>query len=144
MRIYVPPPGGDFSFSVADMAALVERVSTEKYGGNVRILSSRQISRTNLRITLTVRNPNGRGARVTPGGFHLQAACWHVYRDVLAALYDAYPDARVNTGTARYISREHFLASGDATGQLPVGLPGQQIPAVKACDCERATEGESA
>lgn len=137
MRIYVPPTDDQPDFDLSEVAAIVAKVSEESYEGNIKIESSRQISKTSVRVTLTVINPRGKGARRSASDLPLTAACWHVFRDVIKAVYEAHPDARVNTGTARYVSAEHFRVSGDATGTLPVGSADHRIPVAAACECER-------
>src|SRR3954462_706672 len=102
--------------SLAEFERITERVSDAEYCGNVRVHpDARAVSGKSCQGRLYVANSRGPGARTSSSGRHGPYACWHAYRDVLQALFDAYPDARVRTGLANYIGRDGFESEYPAT-----------------------------
>ena len=64
-------------------------------------------------------------------GRAVKAACWHAHRDVLAALFAAVPDARVQSSFADYRGQADFLLKFPATRAHEVG---SQIMPSRICD----------
>ena len=122
MRIYVPVTEATPRFGVYDAIDIVNKVSREKYGGNLVVSSSRQVSDSTVQLLVEVADHGGPGAFLGEVRHHDKGACWHAFQDVLAALYEGYPQARVTTGIARYASQAHFLAVGDTTKPTRTGL----------------------
>ena len=77
------------------------------------------------------------GARKSWSGRRLNAACWHAYRDVLMGIFDANPDARVQTALATYKGRDDFMAKFPATGDRNIGSMVQPAYMPELCECEK-------
>jgi hypothetical protein len=101
---------------------------------------ARAVSGKSCQGRLYVANSRGPGARTASSGRHGPYACWHAYRDVLQALFDAYPDARVRTSLANYIGRDGFERDYPATGWRNVGSQMEPRCMPDLCDCGHATE----
>lgn len=80
------------------LEAVVREVSDVLYDGNVTVNNISSLSAKRTRFTVRVRDSRGPGARRAASGRRLVAACWHVHRDVLGALFDRYPGATVYSG----------------------------------------------
>lgn len=141
MRIYVPPTEGRRPFSVEDVRDIVGIVSTEDYDENLMITSAYAAGANNIALTIGVKDADGPGARVV-NGRHYSIACWHAYQDVLDELYERFPNARVTTGVAKYISAEHFDASYDVTGERPLDSRHPSLRVMDACDCKEVHHDE--
>lgn len=77
---------------------IVKRVSEDQYDGNVIVRAdARELGPHRFVGGLAVESSHGPGARRSWTARRTRAACWHVYRDVLAALFAQYPDAVVHT-----------------------------------------------
>jgi hypothetical protein len=73
-----------------------------------------------LAFSLTVKDSRGPGARVSAGingqkQRRIRAACWHVWRDFLAELFELAPKAVVRTALATYRGRDGFERDFPAT-----------------------------
>lgn len=64
----------------------------------------------------------------------VNAVCWHVYRDVLIALFDAHPAAKVKTAYAKYYGAEQFYALYPDTAHINVGSQVYPVSAAECCD----------
>lgn len=72
--------------------------------------------------------------------------CWHGFRIVLARLFDAYPDAVVQTALARYKGREGFARTYQRTywgrdTQRGAGSLMHPVAYGSLCDCSLEEEG---
>jgi len=127
--------------------SVVDSVSRRLYASNLMFASSRQISGHRVRAYgdilsfgralqwhLTVRDSRAPGSRISPFGRRVRAACWCAYRDVMLALFEQYPAARILTGSADYRGRDNFRATFEATGNREIG---QGMRYRNACDCKR-------
>lgn len=71
---------------------------------------------TVLAFSISVASSRGPGHRVTAGnGRRLRAACWHAWRDFLAALFELNPQCTVRTSLATYRGRDGFQRDFPAT-----------------------------
>lgn len=66
---------------------------------------------------------------------HIPALCWHGFRDVLQAVFERYPNARIDTAMAKYIGLEGFMEKYPATGLRNVGSQMFPVQAREECDC---------
>jgi hypothetical protein len=114
MRIYVPPSEEHPRIGVYDIIDIVQKVSREKYGGNVVVGGSREIGDHTVQLTIEVADTSAPGAFSSTKRHYDKAACWHAVQDVLEALYGAFPDASVSTGIARYRNADQFHAESEA------------------------------
>lgn len=137
MRIFVPRQEGKDPFTVADVKDIVSTVSREDYDENLMIISVVQAGMNNISLKVSVKDKDKPGARVV-NGIRYNVACWHVYEDILDELYERFPNARVTTGVAKYLSAEHFDASYEATGNRPLNAQHPNVRVMDACDCEGA------
>lgn len=125
-------------------ARTIRDVSISRYDGNLILdgaIRSEGFGRDGsprIRVKLTVRDSSGPGHRVgnrrTSKGnrYRMRAACWHAYRDAIAALFDANPDARVKSALGDYRDRADFEARFAETGYRQIG-PGEMYK--DACEC---------
>jgi hypothetical protein len=122
------------------------------YDDNIRALIGREYvrrdgtcQRFNARVVLkdTGYQLYGRGDQLAPGqkrsasfsGMRrVNAVCWHVYRDVLMALFDIEPNAKVKTAFAKYYGYDQFYELYPATGRLNVGSMMYPVSASQCCD----------
>lgn len=127
--------------STAQIREIVTAVSNELYEGNIITdrLDDESSSRTIwTTFTLRVLSSKGRGHKVNRAtGRRSVGACWHAHRDVLAAFFDRYPDARVQSMYATYMNRISFLDKFPETGYINVGSKMFPLLAKEACECEK-------
>lgn len=131
---------------------IVEKVSQTVYHGNLVAHVGHEYSsgrRFRARITAadsgaTMFGPARRdddtrlsapGARKSASGRRLAAACWHAYRDVLAAIFDVNPDTRVYTAMATYRGRDDFYAQYPRTAHRDIGSMAKPAYMPELCDC---------
>lgn len=116
---------------------ITDRVSAEKYSGNVVVHhDAHPLSGNRFRGRLWVQSSRGPGARRSWSGRRMPAACWHAYRDVLMAVFDEYPNARVQTGMATYRGRDGFMSAYPGTAYTNVGSMMQPAYMPDLCECE--------
>ena len=76
-----------------------------------------------------------KGARRSHSGRRIKATCWHGFRDVFIAFFEACPDGRVTTAMADYRGRASFYAQYEATGDREVGSMMEPRTYSDLCDC---------
>jgi hypothetical protein len=126
----------------AQVYAALEQAN-KAYAGNLVIRGGiyqggiRSVGGTGLRFSLTVKSSKGEGARLnTRRTGHLSAACWHAYRDFLAALFTECSEATVHTAQAHYNGAADFLDKFPDTGDTNIGSMMEPCCYIDACDCE--------
>src|SRR5436189_6234094 len=102
----------------------VERVGREHYAGNLTTESWAkalpETSRTRhggFSGRIIARSSFEPGARRAASGRRMPCVCWHGFRDVFIAIFQAYPDATIRTGLATYKGHADFLEKYPATGR---------------------------
>lgn len=119
---------------------IAEDVSRELYGGNVRVhpdskpLGSESYG---FRGRIMVVDSRGPGARTSWSGRHGPYACWHAYRDVLARIFETYPNARVRTSMAHYVGAAGFEETYPATADRNIGSQFAPAYMPDLCECDR-------
>lgn len=116
------------------IAALAERVSEEQYDGNLTVESEPTRGRT-VRVKLGTADSYAHGSRRSWSGRHGRWACWHAFRDVLTAIFNADPDATVRTSMTTYRGARGFLANYPGTADQNVGSLMQPAYMPELCDC---------
>lgn len=122
--------------SLAQFTEIVDHVSANNYEGNLIVNSdAHSLSDTRFTARLRVKSSRGAGARMSWSGRHIPAACWHAYRDVLQAMFYAYPDARARTAMAVYRGLDGFQELYPETAYKNIGS--QMFPAYmpELCEC---------
>jgi hypothetical protein len=124
-----------------NLAATVERVSRGKFNGNVTLKSLSPIPATRrttegANFTLRVESSREAGARRSTSGRRLAAACWHAHRDVLRAIFDAAPNARIRSAFADYDGRDDFERSFPQTYHHNAGSVMMPASFGALCDCD--------
>jgi hypothetical protein len=114
----------------ATWEAIVRRVSATKYDGNLIVHPQAASYR------LSVRSSRERGARRSHSGRRMAVACWHAWRDVLAELFNQFPDATVRTALATYKGRGGFEDWFELTGATNIGSIREPLRMDDACDCK--------
>ena len=117
---------------------VVEFISAELY--NNELIFDREPETHGVRVVwvhFTLRTVNGRstGARRTHTGRRLAKACWHAHRDVMAELFDLYPNAELHTMLASYHDKWDFRAKFPQTGFNNIGSVAQPLAMQNACEC---------
>ena len=114
----------------------VQRVSKERYGGNLRFKREPEKDGRSVSFTLTVKDSRAKGARRSNTGRRIAAACWHCNRDVMLTIFTGNPDARVKTAIADYKGFGDFVDKYPATGRTNVGSQADPMDFEDACNCE--------
>lgn len=115
---------------------IVKTVSELKYDGNVRLhQDAHDITGRSMRGRIDVHSSRGPGARTSSSGRRGPYACWHAYRDVLAALFTEYPEATVRTAMATYRGAEGFLNTYPRTAYRNIGSMMQPAYMPSLCNC---------
>lgn len=125
-----------YQVTIEALAAIVRTVSAEQYAGNIVFKNGpNQATKNCVNFTLTVADSNANGSRRSNTGRRIAAACWHAHRDIMQAIFAAYPDARLHSALADYRGQSDFLASFPATGATNCGSIANPLRADNACDC---------
>ncbi len=125
--------------TASQLTDIVRTVSADQYDGNVifdrepETLGSRVIW---VHFTLRTKSGHGAGSRRSASGRRMAKACWHAHRDVMQALFDAYPDAVLQTALAKYTGAQSFADTFESTGDGNVGSMAQPLPMRDACECD--------
>ena len=126
--------------SIAALSAIVETVSRELYAGNLTFKREPEINGNFLQFTLTVTKSADKGGRRSNTGRKIAALCWHGHRDIMRALFAAYPNALLITAMARYDGRADFLDTYMATGRVNLGSIAAPLAARDACECREGPQ----
>jgi hypothetical protein len=109
--------------------AIIAKVSHERYEGN---LTENPHS---AGMGLYTHDSHGPGARRSHSGRRMRVACWHAWRDVLAELFEQYPEATVRTALATYKGKGGFEDWFEMTGATNIGSFMEPLRMDEACDC---------
>ena len=119
------------------LAAIVTRVSEDYYGGNLTYeledLHGVRRNRYRFKMGATSGKP---GSRKSASGRRGPWACWDAFRDVLAAIFIADPDALIRTAAATYRGAQDFLDKYPETGDRNVGSMVAPAFYDELCDCD--------
>lgn len=106
--------------SAEKLAAIVTEVSDTDYSGNLNGEVELVRGRTK-RFKMGTRDSHADGSRTSWTGRHGRYACWHAFRDVLAAILLEDPKATIRTGMATYGGAQGFLDTYPGTADQNVG-----------------------
>ena len=124
--------GADIQASVA--TAIVALNGTVHYAGSDIDVRTESVRPRVYEFTLKVR-----GSAVVGSAFgyrrRTRNACWHLHRDVLAALFTLHPYATVRTRETVYIGQSDFDATMAATGERNIGTMADPVRMIRACSC---------
>lgn len=143
-----------YGIDSATVGSVIREVSAESYAGNLesnRCDSAGRDRKGNPKTRFTIRvrssfEPGHRlGLQTNANGDRrrMPAACWHVYRDVLAALLSVNPDARLVSAQGDYHGARAFLESFEATGDSNIGSRMEPLAYRNACECGPDWDRES-
>lgn len=125
------------ALSHKELSAIMTRVSEDYYGGNLTFeledLNGVRRNRFRFKMGATSGKP---GSRKSWTGRRGPWACWHSFRDVLAAIFIADPDALIRTGMATYKGAHGFLDKYPETGDRNVGSMVAPAYYGDLCDCD--------
>jgi hypothetical protein len=111
-------------------------VSAVRYGGNLTVArDAHSTSAATCTARLSAAVQHGPGSRLARTGTPGPYACWHAYRDVLAALFRHHPDARVRTRMATYRGQAGFEEDYPETAVMDSGRPGRAVYMPDLCRC---------
>jgi hypothetical protein len=122
--------------SLEEFREITDRVSKDQYDGNVIVQAAHATGPRRFTGRLAVTWSRGPGARRSWTGRHIPAACAHAYRDVLAAVFDAYPDATMRTPMGVYRGRQGFRQNYPEPGWQYVGSIRSPLAVREPCDCD--------
>lgn len=116
--------------------SLAQAVATASanYGGNL-VADLNHVAGNRYRLKVNANDSRGPGARRSASGRRGPYACWHGFRDVIAAIFLVDPDARIATGLTVYRGAENFLQTYPATGDRNVGSMINPVTMPDLCDC---------
>lgn len=119
-----------------DLIRIVDNVSQEKYQGNVIFNRTPEQNGRSLVFTLRCNDSKGPGHRIGRSGRRMVSACWHVHRDVMQAIFDVFPNARIKSSVADYRGTDDFERSFPDTYYKNIGSQIEPTYFGDACDCE--------
>lgn len=113
------------TLGIGDVERLVMSISQNEYRGNLtcelRDDGATRDNRRKVRFTLAVADSFGSGARTAASGRHMPKASWQAHYTVMRAVFDADPQATLQTALITYTGRAHFLRTAASTGDRNVG-----------------------
>ena len=128
----------DLSYDELD--AIMTRVSDEHYGGNLTFdledLHGVRRNRFRFKMGATSGKP---GSRTSWTGRRGPWACWHAFRDVLAGIYIADPNALIRTGMETYKGAQDYLDKYELSADRNVGSMVAPAYYDELCECDHAT-----
>lgn len=107
------------------------------YEGNL-IFNRLEQHRNHIAFTLRVLRSDAPGHRLGFGRTskgnrrRLVAACWHAHRDLLALVFEWFPEARLSSAGGSYNGRNDFRSNHNRTG----GSMMDPLSYRNACECE--------
>jgi hypothetical protein len=107
------------------------------YADNIQFKRFEPI-KNGFNFTLRVMSSKGLGHRLSMSGRHLTAACQHVHRDFMRAIFDLAPFANLVSCQAAYHGQADFEAKYLATASINIGSMVQPMSMAEACDCRLA------
>ena len=120
-----------------ELSAIMTRVSEDYYGGYLTFeledLHGVRRNRYRFKMGATSGKP---GSRTSASGRRGPWACWDAFRDVLAGIYIADPNALIRTGMATYKGAHDFLNKYPYSGDRNVGSMVAPVRYDDLCDCD--------
>jgi hypothetical protein len=106
------------------------------FGGNIEFKNMQSISARRVRFTLTVHDSRGPGARLSPSGRRIAAACWHVHGLFFEELFKACPNAEIRGGHDPKTGRPLLItADGGNWQDRNIGSVAEPFLYSRACGC---------
>ena len=138
-----------YGVELGEFIRITNGISNLNYDGNIEVNPwSREIYRTledspRIQVSLTCKSSYGAGARRSRAyrfnpskpRRRTTAVCWHGFRDVLLAVFERHPDARIVTGMADYRGLEGFENLYIPTSRVNIGPPADPVTYPELCDC---------
>lgn len=130
-----------FGVGVENARKVLIDVGDTRYARNLYVKAeSNQDTRNGPRCTITlgVHSSRAKGARRAGSGRRACAACWHAHYDVMRAMFDINPDARITTGYIGkivYNGLSDFLLSAPNTAYIDIGSFIHSAPIAYLCEC---------
>lgn len=102
--------------------SIIATLNEHHYGNNIEIKNGafKWVGKA-LQFDLKMRDSRGAGAMKSASGRRTIRPNWYVYRDVITALFNANPDARVQTSIADYRGADDFFEKYPRTYHLNKG-----------------------
>ncbi len=125
-----------------ELADIVSNVSDRDYQGNLIFNNGpERVNGRSIRFTLRVSDSKRSGAHhsaPTPwsDGRRTVSACWHATRDVLEAIFQEFPEARVKSAMADYRGQEDFSRKFPDTYHVNVGSQVAPAKYGSLCECQ--------
>jgi flagellar biosynthesis GTPase FlhF len=119
--------------TAAQMEKAMAKVN-RSYASNVQFNRFEAI-KNGFNFTLRVVSSKGLGHRLSMSGRRLTAACWHVHRDFMRAIFDLSPTASLVSCQAAYHGKADFEAKYPDTAGINIGSMMQPMSMEEACAC---------
>lgn len=119
----------------AQLCEIVVNVSDMHYGGNLKLHNDSRPRGGNIMWRLSTYSSSGPGARRTANNRRSCNACWHAHRDVMQAIFEIAPNARITSALATYKGIDEFNAKYMSTSSHNVGSAYQPAHFGNLCDC---------
>lgn len=113
---------------ISDLNRALDTVN-EKYGDNIEYKSGPEYRGNRILFTLKVKNSRGPGARISPHGRRLPAACWHIHGDFFDALFSINPKAEIKA------MQKTINIEGGNWEDSNIGSQVQSMRFSEACNC---------
>lgn len=120
--------------SAETFRSIVDTVNKD-YAGNLVIENINEFSGNRFSAKLGTKDSRAFGSRTSASGRRGRYACWHAFRDVIAAVFEANEDARVVTGMANYKGKDVFEDLFPGTADRNVGSMIQPAYMDDLCSC---------
>jgi hypothetical protein len=121
----------------------ITRQISQLYDGNLTVCQNAHelpyARRPQCVARLAVVKSTGPGARRSSTGRRMPCACWHAYRDVLSAVFDAFPDAVIRTSMAVYRGHAGFTETYPETAYQNIGSELYPVTMPQLCECDDRT-----
>ena len=138
-----------YGVELEEFVRITEGISNMSYEGNIKVNPwAREIYRTldgspRIQVSLTCKSSHAAGARRSRAyrfnpakpRRRTTAVCWHGFRDVLLAVFERYPEARIVTGMADYQGLEGFENTYIPTSRVNIGPEADPVTYPELCDC---------
>jgi hypothetical protein len=122
--------------NTAEFTEIVQRVSVEIYDRNVIVEeNAHDVGGNGCQARIKVKDSHGTGSRRTTKGRRMSLACWHAYRDVIHAVIESFPDARIDTGMEKYHGMAEFLRRYPSTADQNIGSEFHPAYMPDLCGC---------
>lgn len=114
---------------------IVAKLNATDYAGNIVVENITDKSANRFSVKLGTADSKAPTSRTSASGRHGKYLCWHGFRDVVAAVMDVNPSARVATGMAVYAGKDGFEQAYPETAYKNIGSLFAPAYMPELCSC---------